>query len=52
LWVVIAAHEDPSPNTAREIISLIDEHPDETLLAGAAVATFFGRGEGVWGDVG
>jgi hypothetical protein len=51
LWVILAAHEAPSPETANQVIALVDEYPDDTELAEAAVRAFFGRGDDVWGDV-
>lgn len=51
LWAVLAAHEAPGPDTADEIIALVDAYPDDKALAEVAVGVFFGRGDEVWGDV-
>ncbi|MDF1597100.1 MAG: hypothetical protein P1T08_13555 [Acidimicrobiia bacterium] len=51
LWIVLAAHESPSPELADEIVALVDIHPDDDALAQIAVGVFFGRGDGVWGEV-
>lgn len=51
LWVVLAAHEVPSPATAATIIALVDAYPDYNAIAETAVGLFFGRGGDVWGDV-
>lgn len=51
LWIVLAAHEVPSPATAARIIALVDTYPDDKTIAEAAVGSFFGRGDDVWGDV-
>ncbi|MCA1696244.1 MAG: hypothetical protein LC749_16840, partial [Actinobacteria bacterium] len=51
LWIVLAAHEVPSPATAARIIALVDTYPDDKAVAEAAVGWFFGCGHEVWGDV-
>lgn len=51
LWIVLAAHQFPSPATAARIITLVDTYPDDKKIAEAAVGLFFGRGDEVWGDV-
>lgn len=51
LWIVLAAHEVPSPATAARIIALVDTYPDDKAIAEAAAGLFFGRGDDVWGDV-
>lgn len=51
LWTVVAAHEAPSPELADRIVALVDAFPDDKALAEAAAGVFFGRGDGVWGDV-
>jgi tetratricopeptide (TPR) repeat protein len=51
LWTVLAAHEVPSPDTADDIIALVEAYPDDEALAEVAVGVFFGRGDEVWGDV-
>lgn len=50
LWTVLAASEAPSPAVADQILALYDAFNDERL-ADAAVGLFFGRGDGVWGEV-
>lgn len=52
LWTVLAAHEAPSPVVAERVVALVDAFPDDKALAEAAVRLFFGRGDGVWGEVG
>lgn len=51
LWTVLAAHEAPSAEVADRIVALVDAFPDDKALAEAAAGLFFGRGDGVWGDV-
>jgi|GEM_PF-3853376 len=51
LWTVLAAHESPSRELADEIVALVDTYPDDNALAQVAVGMFFGRGDGVWGEV-
>lgn len=51
LWIVLAAREVPSPETATKIIAVVDSYPEEKTVAEAAVALFFGRGDEVWGEV-
>jgi hypothetical protein len=51
LWIILAAHEAPSPGVADRIVALVDGFRDDKDLAMAAVAVFFGRGDTVWGDV-
>lgn len=51
LWTVLSAHEAPSPEVADQIVALVDAYPDDDALVGLAVGVFFGRGDGVWGEV-
>ena len=51
LWTVLAAHEVPGPDTADDIIALVEAYPDDKALAEVAAGVFFGRGDEVWGDV-
>ena len=51
LWTVLAAYESPSPFVAERIVALVDTFPDDKPLIEAVIAVFFGRGDGVWGDV-